>query len=152
MTLTLSSPAFGDGDPIPPEYGYTDRNVNPPLTFTGAPDDAVSLALVMDDPDAVEPAGKIWDHWVVWNIDPGRTEIPEDWDIDGNGAETGTNDYGERGYGGPNPPDGKHMYRFELYALDTSLDLSTDTDADALRDAIEGTVLETAALHGSYSP
>jgi Raf kinase inhibitor-like YbhB/YbcL family protein len=78
--LKRTSPAFSDGDSIPRKYGYTVEDVNPPLTIEGVPAEAESLALVMDDPDAIEPAGKIWDHWVVWNIDPSRSTIAEDWD------------------------------------------------------------------------
>jgi Raf kinase inhibitor-like YbhB/YbcL family protein len=77
--MDLSSTAFADGDAIPRQYGYTERNVNPPLSWSEVPADAASLALVVDDPDTVEPAGKVWDHWVVWNIDPGRTGIPDAW-------------------------------------------------------------------------
>lgn len=68
--IDLLSPAFADGASIPDRYGYTEHDVNPPLEIEGVPPETSSLALVMDDPDAVEPAGKIWDHWVVWNIDP----------------------------------------------------------------------------------
>jgi Raf kinase inhibitor-like YbhB/YbcL family protein len=146
--LTLTSSAFDDGEQIPNTYGYTEANVNPPLAIENVPDDAASLALVMDDPDAVEPAGKVWDHWVVWNIDPGRSTIPEDWEPDA--AQEGTNDYGEVGYGGPNPPDREHTYRFKLYALDTTLDLSSETDADQLGEAMSGHVLAQTELTGTY--
>jgi len=148
--LRLTSPAFDDGANLSREYGYLERNVNPPLRVAGVPDDAETLALVMDDPDAVKPAGKVWDHWVVWNVPAGRTEIPEDWSpVD---AVEGRNDYDDHGYDGPNPPDGTHTYRFRLFALDTSLDLPADTDADALVAAIEGHVLATADLSGTYAP
>jgi Raf kinase inhibitor-like YbhB/YbcL family protein len=146
--LSLSSSAFDDGEQIPDRYGYTAENVNPPLRVAGVPDGAASLALVMDDPDAVEPAGKVWDHWVVWNIPVTRTEIPENWTPDE--AAEGTNDYGEVGYGGPNPPDREHRYRFKLFALDTTLDLPAETDADALGDAMAGHVLAQTQLDGTY--
>ncbi|MFB6161666.1 MAG: YbhB/YbcL family Raf kinase inhibitor-like protein [Haloferacaceae archaeon] len=152
MALELTSPAFDDGGPIPREYGYTERDVNPPLGVAGVPDDAASLALVMDDPDAVEPAGKVWDHWVVWNVPPDATEIPAGWSPASVGASEGQNDYGEPGYGGPNPPDGEHTYRFELYALDADLDLPASADADDLRAAAEGHVLDEALLRGTYAP
>ena len=152
MALTITSPAFDDGDPIPREYGYTERNVNPPLAVGGVPDDAASLALVVDDPDAVEPAGKVWDHWVVWNVDPATTEIPEEWDAEAAGAVEGTNDYDERGYGGPNPPDGEHAYRFELFALSGELDLAPSAGADDVRTAAEGSILASATLEGTYAP
>lgn len=152
MPLSLTSPAFDDGGPIPDEYGYTERDVNPPLDIAGVPTDAESVALIVDDPDAVEPAGKIWDHWVVWNIDPEREQIPEAWDLGDETATEGQNDYGEPGYGGPNPPDGQHTYRFELLALESTLDLPGNADADTLRSAAEGAILETATLTGTYTP
>lgn len=107
--LELSSPMFADEAPILDRYGYTERVVNPPLEIDGVPDETESLAPVIDDPDAVEPAGKIWDHGVVRNIDPDTTSIPEAWDAAG--AVEGRNDFGGLGYGGPNPPDREHTYR-----------------------------------------
>ncbi|MFB6179364.1 MAG: YbhB/YbcL family Raf kinase inhibitor-like protein [Halorientalis sp.] len=150
--LRLSSPAFADGDPIPRQYGYTERDVNPPLSIAGVPDDADSLVLFVDDPDARQPAGKIWDHWLVWNVDPDIHEIPEDWATDDAGAIEGQNDYGEHGYGGPNPPDREHTYRFMLYALDTTLDLSSAADRDELENAMTGHVVADATLEGTYAP
>ncbi|SIS04160.1 YbhB/YbcL family Raf kinase inhibitor-like protein [Natronorubrum thiooxidans] len=145
--LTLTSTAFDDGERIPDQYGYTEANVNPPLSIDGVPDGTESLALVVEDPDAIEPAGKVWDHWVVWNIPPDQ-RIPEDWHPDD--ADEGTNDYGSPGYGGPNPPDRDHTYEFTLYALDTTLELGAETDADALESAIEGHVLAETQLTGTY--
>lgn len=150
MALQLTSPAFDDGEPIPGQYGYTERNVNPPLRIDDVPEGAASLALVVDDPDAVEPAGKVWDHWVVWNIGPETTEIPEGWDAAD--AIEGTNDYEERGYGGPNPPDSEHTSRLDLYALDSTLDLSTSADADAVREATDEKILAETRLTGTYAP
>jgi len=79
------------------------------------------MTLIVDDPDAVEPAGEVWLHWLVWNLPPSRTEVPEDWEP--TEAVEGVNDFGDRGYGGPAPSDGTHTYRFKLYALDRTLDL-----------------------------
>ena len=148
--LELSSPAFADDGPIPREYGYTNENVNPPLEIDGVPDGTESLALVMDDPDAVEPAGKVWDHWLVWNIDPSTRTIPEDWNAAG--AVEGQNDYGERGYGGPNPPDREHTYQFRLYALDERLDLEAGATKDDLEALLTDLVLADAELEGTYAP
>ena len=148
--MEISSPAFGDGESIPETYGYTAGNVNPPLRFGGVPDEAESLALVVDDPDAVEPAGKVWDHWVVWNLSPDREEIPEAWDPDD--AVEGQNDYGERGYGGPNPPDRPHTYEFRLYALDSRLTLGAGATKEQLEEAMAGHVLDRAELTGTYTP
>jgi len=150
--LQLTSPAFEDGGSIPDEYGYRERNVNPPLTVSGVPSSAESLLLVVDDPDAREPAGKIWDHWVVWNVPPDVESIPEDWDAGEAGATEGQNDYGETGWGGPNPPDREHTYRFLLYALDETLALPPGATKDDAYDAAEGTVVGKADLEGSYAP
>lgn len=152
MSLRISSSAFEDGAPIPEEYGHDAENVNPPLSVSGVPDDAASLALVVDDPDAVEPAGKVWDHWTVWNVPPEVQEIPEDWDPEADGATEGTNDFDERGYGGPAPPDREHTYRFKLYALDTSLDLSPSVGREEVEDAVDGHVVDDAVLEGTYAP
>ncbi len=148
----LASPAFGDGDPIPREYGYTERNVNPPLRVSGVPEGTASLALVVDDPDAVEPAGKVWDHWLVWNLPPDTVEIPEDWEPSSVGAVEGQNDFGETGYGGPNPPDREHTYEFRLYALDTTLDVRTGAGRDEFEDAATGHLVASASLSGTYAP
>jgi len=150
--MELSSPAFRDGDPIPRKYGYTADNVNPPLELSSSPAEAESLALVVDDPDALEPAGKVWRHWLVWNIDPTRKRIPEDWSTDTAAAVEGENDYGETAYGGPNPPDGEHTYRFRLFALDAELDVPAGSTLDDLERAMEGHVLEEAVYEGTYAP
>lgn len=149
-TLTLSSPAFDNGERIPDRYGYDEENVNPPLEIEGVPEAAESLALIADDPDAVGPAGKVWDHWIVWNVPPEIGTIPEDWIPDD--ATEGTNDFGAVGYGGPSPPDREHTYRFAAFALETALELGSETDADALREAMEGHVLADATLEGTYAP
>lgn len=148
--MELTSPAFDDGDAIPHKHGYTQDNISPPLEISDVPSGTVSLALVVDDPDAKEPAGKIWDHWLVWNISAGTETIEED-SVPSNAVE-GKNDYGEQGYGGPNPPDREHTYRFTLYALDTELDLDEDTDKDGLRSAMEGHILGRTGLTGTFRP
>jgi len=149
-SLILSSPAFDDGGEIPDKYGYTEANVNPPFSIDGVPVEAESLVLLSDDPDAKEPAGKIWDHWIVWDITPDRSEIPEGWSPEE--ATEGQNDYGEQGYGGPNPPDGEHTYRFRLYALDTTLGLPSSATKDELIDAMTGNVVDKARYDGTYAP
>lgn len=147
--MRLISPAFDDGGEMPEKYGYTRENVNPPLEFEDVPGDAESLVLLVDDPDAVEPAGKIWDHWTVWNIPPGAS-IGEG-SIPGEAVE-GMTDFRDTGYGGPNPPDGEHTYRFRAYALDTTLDLDSEATKDDVIDAMEGHVVEKAELEGTFSP
>jgi len=150
--MELSSPAFQDGGPIPEEYGYTERNVNPSLEISDAPSETEALVLVVDDPDAVEPAGKIWIHWLVWNVDPTRKRIPEEWSTETASAVEGENDYGEVGYGGPNPPDREHTYRFRLFALDDELDVGAGGSLDELERAMDGHVVDEALYEGTYAP
>lgn len=147
--MRITSPAFEDGEHIPEKYGYTTENVNPPLEIEDVPEDAESLVLVMDDPDAMEPAGKIWEHWTVWNILP-TTTIPEDWNPEE--AVEGTTDFRDTGYGGPNPPDGTHTYRFQLYAIDTALDLDKEDGKEEVTEAIEDHILDEALLEGKFDP
>lgn len=150
VIMDLSSPAFSDGEQIPEKYGYLRDNVNPPLNFSGIPEDAESLVLVVDDPDAEEPAGKIWEHWLIWNIPPETERIGEgEKPI---GVREGMNDFGDRGYGGPNPPDGEHTYRFKLYALEGELNINDASEKEDLENAMEGLVLEETVLEGSFRP
>lgn len=148
--LKLSSTEFSDGGEIPRKYGYKNEDVNPTLNIENIPDEARSLVLIMDDPDAVEPAGKVWDHWVLWNIEPNTSEIIED--SVPPGATEGKNDYGKNGYGGPNPPDGEHTYKFKLYAIDKELDLRTSASKEDVRKAIKGHVIDKTILRGTYAP
>lgn len=146
--LELSSPAFDDGDRIPTAHGYTEANTNPPLEIRNVPSAAESLLLVVDDPDAREPAGKVWDHWLCWSIPPDTERIPAGSTPEG--AVEGQNDYGETGWGGPNPPDRDHSYRFLLYALDTDIHLAADATKDDLYDAASGHMVGKAELTGTY--
>lgn len=146
--LELSSPAFEDGERIPSEYGYTEDNTSPPLEIHDIPSAAESLLLVVDDPDAKGPAGKVWNHWLCWSIPPETESVPAGTTPEG--AIEGQNDYGETGWGGPNPPDREHAYRFLLYALDTELDLGPDATKDDLYDAASGHMVGKAELTGTY--
>jgi len=150
--LTLTSPAFDDGGRIPEQYGRDGADVNPPLSIEGVPADAASLALVVDDPDARDPAGKVWVHWLVWNIDPEHEGIPERWDAAAGDAAEGTNDFGEVGYGGPSPPDGEHTYRFKLYALDEELGVTQGATKGELGAAMDGSVLARTQVTGTFAP
>ena len=114
----------------------------------GSPDAAGALVLIVGDPDAKEPAGKVWDHWLVWDVDPEREQIPEGWSPAE--ATEGQNDYGEHGYGGPNPPDCEHTYRFRLYAVEEPLGLSPSAGKGDLVDAVTGRVVGKAGLEGTY--
>jgi len=148
--MKISSPAFDDGEYMPEKYGYTEENVNPPLRVENVPEGAESLVLVMDDPDAMEPAGKIWEHWTVWNIPSRTSRIPEDWSSEN--AVEGTTDFRDTGYGGPNPPDGTHTYRFQVYAINKELDLGEECGKEEVISAIEGHILEEALLEGKFDP
>jgi len=143
--LQLTSNAFSHGGEIPRKYGYKNGNEKPPLTINGVPDGTKSLALIMDDPDAMGAVGKVWAHWVVWNIDPTTTELE-------NLTEEGMTDFGEVGYGGPAPPDKRHTYVFKLYALDSALDLSGESSKADVEKSMEGHIIEQATLEGTYAP
>jgi len=149
--LELTSPAFSDGGEIPRECGYKNGNKRPPLTVSGIPEGTKSLALIMDDPDAMGAVGKVWVHWVVWNIHPWEQVGEEDFTNSANAIE-GTTDFGEVGYGGPAPPDKRHTYVFKLYALDTKLDLPDKSTKADVEKAMEGHIIEQATLEGTYAP
>ena len=147
--LKLTSSAFSDGGEIPRECGYKNGNKVPPLTVSGIPEGTKSLALIMDDPDAMEAVGKVWVHWVVWNLQRNTEFLPGDDSM--NGRE-GMTDFGEVGYGGPAPPDKRHTYVFKLYALDTKLDLPDKSTKADVEKAMEGHIIEQATLTGTYAP
>jgi len=150
MTLTLKSDAFDNGGIIPKKYGYKHGNNSPPLTISGIPENTVSLALIMDDPDAMGAVGKVWVHWVVWNIIPDNIEFQEN-TVPSNCIE-GETDFGEIGYGGPAPPDKEHTYVFKLYALDKKLENSKDSTKKQIEDAMNNHIITETKLEGRYSP
>jgi Raf kinase inhibitor-like YbhB/YbcL family protein len=154
--LKLTSSAFEDGGEIPREYGYKNGNREPQLTISGTPDGTKSLALIMDDPDAMEPAGKVWVHWVLWNIDHDTTDLSESLDVERayrrDTMGFGMTDFGEVGYGGPAPPDKRHTYVFKLYALDSKLVLTTESTKADVEKAMEGHIIEQTQLTGTYAP
>jgi len=139
--LKLTSSAFEDGGEIPRECGYKNGNKVPPLTVSGIPEGTKSLSLIMDDPDAMEPAGKVWVHWVMWNIDPTNTELFVE-----NLTREGMTDFGEVGYGGPAPPDKRHTYVFKLYALDSEMDLPEKSTKADVEKAMEDHIIEQPHL------
>lgn len=154
MPLTITSPAFTDGAPIPPRHTCDDVDASPILTWSGAPSGTKSYALICDDPDA--PA-KTWVHWVLFNIGPDQTRLPEAVPAlellnEIGPARQGVNDFGKVGYGGPCPPPGpRHRYYFKLYALDTRLGLKAGTTKADLERAMQGHVLAQADLIGTYA-
>ncbi len=145
--FTVSSPAFSDNTPIPTEYSCNGRNVPPPLRWKNPPPGTESLALVVDDPDAV---GGLYIHWVVTGIPPTVSEI-----VDGalpEGAEVGPNSGGNAAYLGPCPPAGSglHHYRFQLYALNKPMKLPT-TPAQQAAQTISGAAIASATTVGLFS-
>ncbi len=143
--MRIMSPAFGNGQRIPPQYTCDGDDVNPELRFDGVPKEAVSLALIVDDPDS--PSGN-WLHWSVWNIDPNVREISED--SVPSGAREGETDFSEVGYGGPCPSYGEHEYRFTLYALTTILDVPEAAQRQVVEAALKPFVIASAELRGRY--
>jgi Raf kinase inhibitor-like YbhB/YbcL family protein len=140
--MRLTSTAFPDGGSIPKRYTCDGANVSPPLTVVDVPVGALSLALVVEDPDA--PRGT-WDHWVLYDMDV-TSDIRE-------GATTGTpgrNSWGRTGYGGPCPPDREHRYVFTVYAVDTFLALPKGVDKHGLRRELVGHTVAEAGLMGRY--
>jgi Raf kinase inhibitor-like YbhB/YbcL family protein len=145
--MKLVSPAFVDGQPIPPRYTCDGENVSPELHWSDVPDAAGTLALSCQDPDA--PRGT-FTHWVLWNLDPDKGEL-----LTGEvpaGARQGRNDFGHLGYDGPCPPPGHgtHHYRFLLYAVMAEISLPDGATIADLSSAISGSVLAEAHLVGTY--
>jgi Raf kinase inhibitor-like YbhB/YbcL family protein len=149
--LSIKSPAFAPNGAIPPQYTCQGQDTSPPLAFDGVPPATQSLALIVDDPDAPDPAAprRVWIHWVLFNLPSSTRELPEGVQALPAGAKSGKNDWNRTGYGGPCPPIGRHRYFFKLYALDTTLELGAPTKAE-LEKAMQGHVLASAELIGTY--
>lgn len=152
--MRITSSAFDDGSAIPREYTCDGDDVSPPLALEDVPDDAGSLALIVDDPDAPD---RVWVHWLAWGIPADVREMPRDvpkTDVVGelHGIRQGRTDFDAVGYGGPCPPPGHgtHHYRFTVYALDRHIDLDAGASRDALEAQLEGHVLAQARLVGTY--
>jgi len=148
--FSITSSAFTSGGEIPKKYGYKNDNVSPPIKIRGIPSDANSLALIMDDPDAMKAVGRVWVHWVIWNIDPTISEISEG--SLPSGSIEGKTDFGEIGYGGPAPPDKRHTYIFKLFALKTKLNLKKGSTKVQLEKAMNGKILDQTILKGTFAP
>jgi Raf kinase inhibitor-like YbhB/YbcL family protein len=151
MSFAIRTTAFSEGGAIPKKYTCDGGDVSPGLTWTNAPAGTQSLALIADDPDA--PVGT-WTHWILWNIPPEATALPEGVPKNDNlsdGTRQGKNDFKRIGYGGPCPPPGKpHRYFFKLYALGTKLDVKAGANRNELERAMQGHVLSQAELMGTY--
>ncbi len=149
--MKLTSTAFAEGDTIPKKFTCDGDDISPPLRWEGVPASAVSLALICDDPDA--PRGT-WVHWVLFNLPPELTELPENVPPQKEPsilASQGINDFQKIGYGGPCPPPGKpHRYYFKLYALDRRLDLEAGVTKAQVEAMMKGHVLAEGQLMGTY--
>ena len=152
--MILTSPNFKQNGEIPKKHTCDGEDISPALTWSDLPEGTRSLALIVDDPDAPDPANPkmTWVHWVLYNMPPtagslsdnaGSADLPE-------GTWEGLNDWKRTGYGGPCPPVGRHRYFHKLYALDIVLpDLKKPTKAK-LEKAMEGHILSKAELVGTY--
>ena len=154
MALVLTSSRFTDGDEIPARYTCDGEDVSPPLAWSGQPAGTDSFVLVVEDPDAPDPANpqRTWVHWVVYNIPNDVESLPDSAtpdDLPGQARE-GLNDWKRRGWGGPCPPIGRHRYFFRLYALRGFLPDVRDLTADEVRSEMEGRLLEEAELVATY--
>jgi Raf kinase inhibitor-like YbhB/YbcL family protein len=141
-TLNVSSPAFTNNSSIPSKYTCDGKSINPELNIGNIPAEAKTLAIIVDDPDA--PKGTFV-HWVMWNI-PVKEKILE------NSAPgfVGKNEKNENKYTGPCPPSGTHHYHFKIYALDTTLDLQGYSHKQDLLKAMEGHIIASGELIGTY--
>lgn len=144
-SLQLSSSAFKDSEEIPRQYTCSGQNINPPLNFLNIPENAKSLALIMHDPDAISAD---FVHWLVWDISPAikaiaANSVPR-------GAIQGLNSVGDNSYIGPCPPKGSgiHRYKFELYALNSTLNLKNKTSREKLEETLRDRVLDSSELTG----
>jgi hypothetical protein len=143
--MELTSSAFQPGERIPRGHTCEGADASPPLSWSGIPGEARSLALIVDDPDA---PGRTFTHWLAWAIDPEQGGLGE-----GERAPVeGRNDFGAPGYRGPCPPvgHGPHRYYFRLYALGAHLDLPPGASRRELERALEGRVVSSAELVGTY--
>jgi hypothetical protein len=151
MSITVSSPAFGSLQQIPQKYTCDGMDVSPPLSWDTVPDNARSIVLVCDDPDA--PAGT-WVHWVCYDIPSAVNAMAEAMpraDTLPCGGKQGKNDFGRIGWGGPCPPSGTHRYFFKVYVLDTMLDLPAGRTKKNIEKAMKGHIVGQGELVGKYS-
>jgi Raf kinase inhibitor-like YbhB/YbcL family protein len=151
MAFTLKSSAFAPSQAIPYRYSRDGENVSPELAWNDTPPGTQTLTLIVDDPDA--PRG-VFTHWVIFNMPGALTGLPagvRHGEHPANAGTQGRNDFGDIGYGGPQPPPGKpHHYRFTLYALDTTLSLRPGATKQQVLGVMQGHILGQAQLIGTY--
>ena len=138
FSITCSD--FDEGTEIPKKFGYKFENEEPNISFNRPPSSTTTLALIMDDPDAMGAVGKVWLHWLQYH------------NLTKSSPVEGKTDFDEIGYGGPAPPDRRHTYIFKAYALDTELELKEGFSKQELEDAMKGHILAEAKLTGTFAP
>ena len=138
FSITCSD--FDEGSEIPKKFGYKFENEEPNISFNRPPPNTTTLALIMDDPDAMGAVGKVWVHWLQYN------------NLSTSSPVEGKTDFGEIGYGGPAPPDKRHTYIFKAYALDVELDLKEGYSKQELEDAMKDHIITEAKLTGTFAP
>ena len=142
--MKLTSSAFAHNGPIPLEFTCDGANINPELNISDVPANALSLVLIVDDPDAVVG---VWDHWIIFDILPSAGQIAQNSQPEG---VAGKNSGGRNSYQGPCPPSGTHRYFFKLYALDAKLNFPEGSNKKQIESAMQGHVLAKAELIGLY--
>ena len=140
-TFSITSEDFKEGEEIPKKFGYKFENKQPHIEIHNVPENTMTIALIMDDPDAMAAVGKIWVHWLQFFDFPSKNLIIE-----------GKTDFDEIGYGGPAPPNGRHTYIFKAYALDTTPELKKGYSKQELEDAMKGHILVETKLTGTFTP
>ena len=144
--FSITSPDFEEGGEIPKKFGYKHGNETPRIELHNVLENVITrghtIALIMDDPDAMAAVGKVWVHWLFYN---NGGQFPRN-------TVSGKTDFGEIGYGGPAPPDKRHTYIFKVYALDAYLDLKEGYSKQELEDAMKGHIIAEAKLTGTFAP
>lgn len=152
--LSMQSQSFNHNDMIPVRYTCDGQNISPPLHWSNIPEEARSLVLIVDDPDAPDPAAPrmTWVHWVLYNIPVDIDGLEENISSGAlpAGTKEGVNGWSSTGYGGPCPPIGKHRYFFKLYALDTVLTGLEHPTKEQVEQAFAGHILAKTELVGMY--
>ena len=152
MGMTIISTAFAHHGAIPEHYTCDGSDTSPPLAWVGVPANAKSLVLIVDDPDAPDPAApqRTWVHWLLYNLPATSTGLAEGVTALPAGTLEGINDWKRTGYGGPCPPIGRHRYFHKLYALDVALPKLNQPNEAVLEKAMQGHILMEAELIGLY--
>ena len=138
--FSIACSSFQEGEEIPKKFGYKFENEEPNISFNRPPSNTTTLALIMDDPDAMSAVGKVWVHWLQYH------------NLSASSPIEGKTDFGEIGYGGPAPPDKRHTYMFKAYALDTELNLKEGFSKQELENVMEHHILAEAKLTGTFAP